>query len=145
MLRLPTLNTRKTPVKRVRLSAKEKLAKEKTHERYVQRTYDLAPGEYAERLAEQGGACAICGKKPRRRRLAVDHDHTSNQVRGLLCLFCNTAIGVFEFDGPTAQRAAEYLASIARDIELRAPLVEASQPTDPRMRVSTLPRGDLPW
>jgi Recombination endonuclease VII len=91
-----------------------KAKKEKAHDRYVQRTYGLAPGEYNARLAAQAGGCAICGKKPRKRYLAVDHDHRTGRVRGLLCYMCNTALGVWEFDRATALRASEYLLDIHR-------------------------------
>lgn len=70
----------------------------------------------------QGGRCAICGNSEttpatsrhkgnlgRPRRLAVDHDHTSGLVRGLLCTRCNMLLG-FSLDNPSVLlRAAEYL------------------------------------
>lgn len=104
-MRLRTASGPKTSPKR-KVSKEQK---ERNHERYVQRTYGLVPGEYNERLAAQGGGCAICAKKPRKRYLAVDHDHGTGRVRGLLCYYCNTAIGVFEFDPDTIRRAATYL------------------------------------
>ncbi len=48
--------------------------------------------EYAERLELQHGGCAICGAKPKTRRLHVDHDHRTMRVRGLLCHRCNRAL-----------------------------------------------------
>lgn len=47
--------------------------------------------QYTELLAHQGGVCAICGNPPKQggRRLNVDHDHRTGQVRGLLCFVCN--------------------------------------------------------
>jgi len=89
--------------------------KQKYHDTYVRRTYNLDAGEYALLLAKQGGGCAICGKKPRKRFLAVDHNHETGQVRGLLCLLCNTALGVWEFDKAAAERASAYLARVAAD------------------------------
>lgn len=88
---------------------------DRTHDRYVVRTYGLAPGEYAELLAAQNGRCAICMKVPRRRRLAVDHDHQTGRPRALLCYMCNKAIGQFEFDPMVAYNAASYLLSIHED------------------------------
>lgn len=86
---------------------------DRAHDRYVVRTYGLAEGEYAARLADQQGRCAICMKVPRRRRLAVDHDHDTGQPRALLCYLCNKAIGQFEFDPMVAHNAATYLLSIS--------------------------------
>ena len=48
--------------------------------------------EYARLLEAQGGGCAICGAKPKTRRLHVDHDHKTGKVRGLLCHRCNRAL-----------------------------------------------------
>lgn len=46
--------------------------------------------EYDRRLAEQGGVCAICERKPEYgKRFAVDHNHSTGRVRGLLCSVCN--------------------------------------------------------
>jgi hypothetical protein len=61
----------------------------------------------------QGGRCAICGKVPRSRRLAVDHDHKTGEVRGLLCASgdfgCNKGLGYFNDDPELLRRAYEYL------------------------------------
>lgn len=43
-------------------------------------------------LKYQRGGCAICGRKPKTRRLDMDHDHRTMQVRGLLCVRCNRAL-----------------------------------------------------
>lgn len=57
------------------------------HETYVGRTYGLGPGDYERLLELQGGTCAIprCRANGKRKRLAVDHDHDTGEVRGLLC------------------------------------------------------------
>lgn len=66
----------------------------------LKRKYGLTLGDYGRMLAEQGGTCAICGAGPDSERnhrftsLAVDHDHETGQVRGLLCSMCNRGIGV---------------------------------------------------
>lgn len=52
---------------------------------------------YEELLREQGGVCGLCGRPPPTgRRLAVDHCHRTNRIRGLLCHLCNTALGFVE-------------------------------------------------
>lgn len=72
---------------------------------------------YDEMLAAQGGGCAICGRSPQHRlrgrsvrtRLALDHDHTSGAIRGLLCERCNLTIGRFEDRPELLEAAAVYL------------------------------------
>lgn len=55
---------------------------------------------------EQNGLCAICGRD---RPLVVDHDHSTEQVRRLLCRTCNGLLGFAEDDINILQRAIEYL------------------------------------
>jgi len=60
------------------------------HETRVGKLYGLAPGDYARLLEAQGGVCALCREATGAvRRLAVDHDHATGEVRGLLCMPCN--------------------------------------------------------
>jgi len=46
----------------------------------------------------QDGCCAICKRHQieLKRKLVVDHNHTTGQVRGLLCVICNVRVGVYE-------------------------------------------------
>lgn len=71
--------------------------KGKWRESDLRRKYGITLAQYDELKAKQGGGCAICkatvGEAKRGRALYVDHDHTSGEVRGLLCGRCNTAIG----------------------------------------------------
>lgn len=68
----------------------------------------LAPGEYERMLAEQGGVCAICGQRPKTRRLHVDHDHATGRIRGLLCFRCNRNLPTYA-DAAWLERAAQYV------------------------------------
>lgn len=61
----------------------------KAHASRVAKVYGIDAVEYARLLALQGGRCAICRRRPGKRRLAVDHNHQSGAVRGLLCESCN--------------------------------------------------------
>lgn len=61
-------------------------------------------------FAEQHGVCALCVRPEREGwDLAVDHDHASGQVRGLLCRRCNAGIGLLRENPVILQRAIEYL------------------------------------
>lgn len=74
--------------------AEKKRRREANHERAVQRTYGLNEGEYAQLYEFQGGKCAACRRATgKTRRLSVDHDHATGEVRGLLCRPCNTLLG----------------------------------------------------
>lgn len=57
--------------------------------------YNLTPEDYEAMFLEQGGRCAICGKHQDDidHPLAVDHDHVSGKVRGLICSSCNHILG----------------------------------------------------
>jgi hypothetical protein len=82
----------------------------------LHRRYGLPEGEYAKMLEAQGGRCAICGNRPRTQALALDHDHRTGRIRGLLCANCNRGIGKLEYSPEVADRASKYLATIAEDL-----------------------------
>src|SRR5437660_487377 len=66
--------------------------------------YGLSKEQYQCILDSQAGVCAICGRAPNGRRLAVDHDHSccptritcGKCIRGLLCEKCNALAGFLE-------------------------------------------------
>jgi len=60
-----------------------------SHSARILDTYGLSAEEYDRLFRLQGGRCAICRNKSRTIRLAVDHDHQTQAVRGLLCKRCN--------------------------------------------------------
>lgn len=75
----------------------------------LQKEFDLTPEDYWEMFAEQGGRCAICRDEPGWKRLAVDHDHVTGEVRGLLCNSCNCGLGFFKDDFELVKTALCYL------------------------------------
>jgi len=84
--------------------------KKANHDRMVSKTYGLEAGEYGRLYAAQGGKCAICQHATGKvKRLAVDHDHETGLVRGLLCGPCNQLVGYFKNNHETFRRAADYL------------------------------------
>ncbi len=77
--------------------------------------YGLTTEAFDALLAKQGGTCAICPQvfdheaKTGPAVICVDHNHDTNQVRGLLCRGCNVAVGFMEKDTSRAIRAVDYL------------------------------------
>lgn len=71
--------------------------------------FGITPEQYDRMLADQNGVCAICERPPKNRRLAVDHDHDTGRVRGLLCWWCNNRV-VPKLNTPhVLRRAIDYL------------------------------------
>jgi hypothetical protein len=79
---------------------------------HLRRLYGVSLERYDEMLTTQGGVCAICEQTcPTGRYLAVDHDHDTGLVRGLLCSKCNPGLGWFNDDPARLRAAADYLES----------------------------------
>ena len=78
----------------------------------VKRLYGLTPEKYAEvRLIEH---CQICGStESRNGKLAIDHDHSTGEFRGMLCHKCNMAIGLLNDDVEVLSKAIDYLKQAA--------------------------------
>lgn len=77
----------------------------RVYEESIRRRFGLSLADYEDKLRKQGGLCAICGqpesarnKDGSLRRLQIDHDHDSGQVRDLLCNGCNGGLAGFEDD-----------------------------------------------
>lgn len=79
--------------------------------RGLRRNYGLTVDQYNELLIRQNGCCACCGKHESefKRRLHVDHDHASGQVRALLCTECNPGLGYFKHSIKRLEMAIRYL------------------------------------
>jgi hypothetical protein len=83
--------------------------------RALRDSFGLSLDEYKKMLDAQGGVCAICNQPETHKRqgklkaLAVDHDHKTGAIRGLLCSDCNTGIGKLKDDPVVLQSAIQYL------------------------------------
>lgn len=73
--------------------------------------YGLSKEEFLGLSEQQGHRCAVCQDDASEHpyTLNVDHDHATNEIRGLLCTSCNTALGWLNDDPDIALRAAGYL------------------------------------
>jgi len=73
--------------------------------------------EYNELHKKQNGLCKICNKPETMKsanaksikRLAIDHCHKSEKIRGLLCHYCNVSLGGFKDSIEILESAIEYL------------------------------------
>lgn len=78
--------------------------------------YKLTIEDYDTMLKDQGGVCAVCGnhemattKHGGVKRLAVDHNHSTGEVRGILCNKCNIGISMFDENLDILASATSYL------------------------------------
>ena len=94
-----------------------KKSKRRAQKRYsLQLKFNLSLEEYDEMLMQQNGGCALCGFVPSGsdtyrsgKSLAVDHDHATGYIRGLLCDLCNRGIGQLHDDPKLLRKAADYI------------------------------------
>lgn len=84
-------------------------------DRELKKSFGIGIKEYREKLVEQNGVCACC-KQPettirqgRLLALAVDHNHSTGQIRGLLCGSCNVALGMLKEDKNVIRSLLNYL------------------------------------
>jgi len=77
----------------------------------LKRCYGLTLADYDCLLEAQGRSCAICKctENGSKEYLAVDHDHETGEIRGLLCDKCNSGIGFLRDDPDLVEAAARYL------------------------------------
>jgi hypothetical protein len=96
-------------------------------EQHLKYKYDLTIQELAKALEEQKGGCAICSDtlpdlmvyNNRRRGYAIDHNHETGKFRGILCLSCNSMLGMAKDSEVLLEKAASYLKERGSYHELR--------------------------
>lgn len=91
---------------RVCEAAKRERTREYMRDYLLRTRYGLTRTEFDRMVEDQGGLCVICATRV---AIAVDHDHETGVVRGILCKGCNVAIGVIGDDKATMARAMAYL------------------------------------
>ena len=86
------------------------------HRNYLATRYGLTETAYRKLIQES--CCGICGTRPPEvRRLILDHDHTTNQIRGILCDECNRGLSAFKDSPKILDAARVYLANTVRLFE----------------------------
>lgn len=73
------------------------------------RNYGLDDGVLLELMGRQDSRCKICQTPININSAHVDHCHSCDNVRGLLCLTCNVCLGMFHDDPALLRRAITYL------------------------------------
>lgn len=96
----------------------------------LRRNYGITIKQYDAMHTAQNGLCAVCGLPETTKGgrfgtttmgLAVDHDHATGEIRGLLCHMCNRAIGQFGDNAERMRLAASYIDRFAKIDPPKAP------------------------
>lgn len=110
---------KKQAAKGFRKRLRDKVGKEGLHlydiKRHYKKMFNMTLDDYDLMFNAQGGVCAIC-RRPETtvtngivKRLYVDHCHSTNEVRGLLCHKCNFGLGYFKESKILLKNATDYL------------------------------------
>lgn len=100
-----------------------------SYEQLLKREYGLTLADYNAMLRRQAHRCAIC-RRPESvklsngqlKRLAVDHDHVTGAVRGLLCHRCNVLVWALEDNHTSLAAIASYIDEFRASFANGAPL-----------------------
>lgn len=84
---------------------KRKNNPERTKEYRIKRMYGITLKEY-ENCMNTSDKCEICGDT---NKLYYDHNHSSGEFRGVLCHWCNSALGDFKDSKSNLLKAVKYL------------------------------------
>jgi len=80
----------------------------------LKKNYGITQQQYDDMFVAQGGVCRICETRngisaKKEKALAVDHDHATGRVRGLLCSSCNRGLGLLKDSVAVLENAIKYL------------------------------------
>ena len=75
--------------------------------------YNMTLEERDRMLKKQNTKCKICNIKFSKATPCIDHCHTTNKVRGILCTLCNTGLGYFKDNTESLTNAITYLEEAA--------------------------------
>lgn len=88
--------------------------KERQTSQYLQsglrfKRHGITEQDFLNIIEKQNGCCPICGNALDIKQAVIDHDHTTNRVRGLLCVNCNTGLGKLGDSVSSLIKAVRYL------------------------------------
>ena len=97
--------------KRWRLDNPERAKLQSRKTRWKEQGINMTLSEYNQLFQDQLGCCAVCGthQTEMNKALAVDHDHNTGEIRGLLCDKCNQGIGFLGDNVVGLENALKYL------------------------------------
>lgn len=76
--------------------------------------YGISIENYQRLVDIQSGKCAICKMPLNKNNIRIDHDHSTGEIRGILCISCNTGIGLLKDAPEILISAAKYIRSYKR-------------------------------
>ena len=90
---------------------------QKRLEQHLKYKYGVSHAEFSKAWQEQNGCCCICENElpdlmtydNRRRGYAIDHNHETGEFRGILCIKCNSLLGMASDRVDVLYAAAKYL------------------------------------
>ena len=89
---------------------KKSVTPEKQRIARLKHKYGVTPDFVKELLESQNNICAICGTSDwGYQGPHIDHDHTTGNIRGILCHNCNTGLGYFGDDTTKLLSALRYI------------------------------------
>jgi hypothetical protein len=75
-----------------------------------EKKYGVCPTQWEIMMKRCGGKCELCGNENKGGdALCIDHNHETNEVRGLLCHNCNRGLGFLKDSAELVKKAATYL------------------------------------
>lgn len=88
------------------------LDRQRANKPHASSRYGITPIQYQELLTQQKHTCAICQTDLRllpTHDVHIDHNHTTGNVRGILCRGCNQGLGMFHDNQVALASAIAYL------------------------------------
>lgn len=92
-------------------AAYHKKNKRKIKDRELKRIYGITLEQWESQFESQDSKCAICGtdEPGKRNTWSTDHNHSTGEVRGILCHICNVMLGHCDDSIDRLERAISYL------------------------------------